>query len=79
MQRLRQDLLDVASIEAGRLAIEPEPQEVAALAREALEAAGELSREKSLTLTMEVPADTPPSSPTASGSSRCCSTSSATP
>ncbi|HEX8362850.1 MAG TPA: ATP-binding protein [Longimicrobium sp.] len=36
-QRLRQDLLDVASIEAGRLAVEPEPHDPGVLLTEALE------------------------------------------
>jgi signal transduction histidine kinase len=50
MQRLRQDLLDVASIEAGRLAIEWDSWEPGALAHEALEAFSGLAGEKGLRL-----------------------------
>jgi PAS domain S-box-containing protein len=50
MQRLRQDLLDVASIEAGRLAIEWDRWDPAGLANEALESFSALAAEKGVTL-----------------------------
>jgi PAS domain S-box-containing protein len=59
MQRLRQDLLDVASIEAGRLAIEWDEWGPAGLAAEALEAFGGLAAEKELRLEGDVADDLP--------------------
>jgi PAS domain S-box-containing protein len=54
MQRLRQDLLDVASIEAGRLAIEWDRWDPAGLAHEALESFAALAAEKGVALAGEV-------------------------
>jgi signal transduction histidine kinase len=53
MQRLRQDLLDVASIEAGRLAVEPEPQQPLELLEATLEHFRALAAERSLELACE--------------------------
>jgi sigma-B regulation protein RsbU (phosphoserine phosphatase) len=50
MQRLRQDLLDVAMIEAGRLSMEPKPLEPAELIRVTHDRYGALAAEKSLDL-----------------------------
>lgn len=55
MQRLRQDLLDVASIEAGRLSIEWDRWAPGVLAAEAVEAAAPLAAEKGVALDAEVP------------------------
>ncbi|HEX2204078.1 MAG TPA: PAS domain S-box protein [Longimicrobium sp.] len=54
MQRLRQDLLDVASIESGRLGIEWDRWDPAGVAREALEAFAPLAAEKGVALEDEV-------------------------
>jgi signal transduction histidine kinase len=54
MQRLRQDLLDVASIEAGRLSIEAVPIEVESLVEEALDVHRELAHEKQIRLEADV-------------------------
>ncbi|HEX8693492.1 MAG TPA: PAS domain S-box protein [Longimicrobium sp.] len=59
MQRLRQDLLDVASIEAGRLAIEWDRWDPGALARESLEAFAPLAAEKRLQLASDIPPGLP--------------------
>ena len=60
MHRLRQDLLDVASLEAGRLAVEPAPEDVLTLARETLDVLREIAAEKALRLVCEVAPGTPP-------------------
>ena len=54
MQRLRQDLLDVASIEQGRLSVEWDVWHPDAVAAEALEAFAPLAAEKGLELASEV-------------------------
>ena len=59
MQRLRQDLLDVASIEGGRLAIEWDEWEPAGLAAEALESFAGIAGEKGLRLEGDVAGDLP--------------------
>jgi phosphoserine phosphatase RsbU/P len=59
MNRLRQDLLDIASIEAGHLSIEPRPQEVRALLEAAVNAMRDRTEEKSIELEIEVPDVTP--------------------
>lgn len=59
MQRLRQDLLDVASIESGRLAIEWDAWDPGGLAAEALESFAALAAEKGLRLEGDVPPDLP--------------------
>lgn len=50
MNRMVQDLLDVAKLETGRLAIEVENTDVATLVEEATETLGPLAEEKGLTL-----------------------------
>jgi PAS domain S-box-containing protein len=60
MQRLRQDLLDVASIETGRLAIEWDEWNPAGLAAEALESFAGLAAEKGLRLDGDVAEGLPP-------------------
>jgi signal transduction histidine kinase len=50
MDRLRQDLLDVAAIEAGRLSFEPAPMDVAAVVDEAVAALAEVAAEKGVSL-----------------------------
>jgi signal transduction histidine kinase len=57
--RLISDLLDVARIQAGGLAVEPVPVEAAALVQEALEAATPLANGKKLTLQPEMPEHLP--------------------
>ncbi|HEX8454764.1 MAG TPA: hybrid sensor histidine kinase/response regulator [Longimicrobium sp.] len=52
MQRLRQDLLDVASIEAGRLSVEPEPHDPATLLAEAAELFGPVAAEHGIELVL---------------------------
>src|SRR5205085_6473822 len=60
MQRLRQDLLDVASIETGRLAIEWDEWDAAALAGEALESFAALAAEQEIRLEWELADGLPP-------------------
>jgi signal transduction histidine kinase len=57
--RLINDLLDVARIQAGGLAVEPVPVETASLVQEAMEAATPLATEKKLTIEREVPENLP--------------------
>lgn len=52
MQRLRQDLLDVASIEAGRLSVEPEAHDPLALLAEAQEMFGPVAAEQRVELVL---------------------------
>jgi phosphoserine phosphatase RsbU/P len=59
MQRLRQDLLDAVSIEAGRLSMHLEPQPVPEILAQAIEAVYELCQEKRLSLTAEAHDDLP--------------------
>jgi signal transduction histidine kinase len=54
MNRLIQDLLDVAKFEAGRLAIDARPIEAASVAREAYDLLVPLATEKSIRLDLEV-------------------------
>ncbi len=60
MQRLRQDLLDVTSLEAGGLSVEAHPREAAALLEEAWEQAAPLAAEKPLRLELRPGEDLPP-------------------
>jgi signal transduction histidine kinase len=60
MLRLVQDLLDTASIEAGRLAIEPAPQAAEALVASALDLLRPIAARKSVLLRFRVPDKTPP-------------------
>jgi signal transduction histidine kinase len=55
MNRLVNDLLDVASIHAGNLAVVPEQVEVAKLLRETVEALGPVAAAKGVTLNTELP------------------------
>ncbi|HEU4456092.1 MAG TPA: ATP-binding protein [Longimicrobium sp.] len=55
MQRLRQDLLDVATIEAGRFSVDPVPDDLAALLADAAERFAPLAAEKGLALDVECP------------------------
>ena len=57
MNRLIQDLLDVARIEGGRLAMNCRCEDVLALAREAVDAFRPIAEEKSLVLDCQVPED----------------------
>jgi signal transduction histidine kinase len=59
MNRLIADLLDAASVQAGRLSVAPTPQSPAAMLREVAEAFGPAAREKGLSLEVEVEADVP--------------------
>ncbi|HKP74684.1 MAG TPA: ATP-binding protein [Longimicrobiaceae bacterium] len=54
MDRLRQDLLDVAAIEAGRLSVEPVPTDVGEVLRDAVEALSALASQKGAALSAEV-------------------------
>jgi signal transduction histidine kinase len=58
--RLIQDLLEVARMEAGHLTVEPDTVETAPLVREVLELHRALAEEKRLKLDDEVPDDLPP-------------------
>jgi len=59
MNRLIQDLLDTARIEAGKLSVERRRVEVAPLVRETIEAMQSLAASKSLQLTSHLPHDLP--------------------
>ena len=59
MDRLRQDLLDVAAIEAGRLSAEPAPLSLAEVVEEVLEGLAALAAEKGLTVERAVPPSLP--------------------
>lgn len=59
MNRLIQDLLDVASIEAGRLAVDRQLQPVAPVLREACEMVRARAEEKGLELECDLPGDLP--------------------
>ncbi|HEX6041148.1 PAS domain S-box protein [Longimicrobium sp.] len=59
MQRLRQDLLDVASIEQGQLSVEWDSWHPGAVVSEAVEAFAPLAGEKGLELVAEVEPDVP--------------------
>jgi signal transduction histidine kinase len=59
MHRLRQDLLDAASIEAGRLSIQPRPLDPGEAAREAAGALEELVAARSLRFRLELPESLP--------------------
>jgi signal transduction histidine kinase len=56
MNRLIRDLLDFASIQAGRLSVSVRPQDVAAMVAEVLEVTEPLAAAKSQRLVSEVPA-----------------------
>ncbi|WP_395853761.1 PAS domain S-box protein [Cystobacter fuscus] len=58
--RLIQDLLDVARMEAGRLTVDRVPEQTAPLVKEAAELHRALAEEKSIQLTIAVPEDVPP-------------------
>jgi len=58
--RLISDLLDVARIQAGGLAVEPVPGDAASLVQEAFEAAAPMAAGKKLTIEREVPENLPP-------------------
>jgi signal transduction histidine kinase len=60
MERLRQDLLDVAAIEAGRLSVEPVALDVGEVIGGAAAALGELAAEKGVSIVPCVPAGLPP-------------------
>ncbi|WP_375772554.1 PAS domain S-box protein [Archangium gephyra] len=57
--RLIQDLLDVARMEAGRLSVDRGPERTAPLVKEAAELHRSLAEEKSIQLTATVPEDAP--------------------
>jgi signal transduction histidine kinase len=57
MDRLISDLLDIASIDAGRLAVEPQPQSAASLLQEASELFQLLAAERSIRMSLDVPSD----------------------
>lgn len=59
VQRLRQDLLDAAGLEAGALAMRFAPVDAAELVEEALERIAPLAAEKAITVTSDVPEDLP--------------------
>jgi PAS domain S-box-containing protein len=59
MNRLIGDLLDSASVDAGKLVVEPEPTAVAPLVEEALDAMRPLAATKALVLESDVPEDVP--------------------
>jgi signal transduction histidine kinase len=59
MKRMIQDLLDLSSIQAGRLAIDPRPLDAKQLAEEAVETFGSEASDKGLTLALELEGDLP--------------------
>jgi PAS domain S-box-containing protein len=60
MNRMIQDLLDVARIEAGRLAMEERREDPASLLRESCEAAQRLAESEAITVSSEAEPDLPP-------------------
>lgn len=60
MHRLMQDLLDVASIEAGRLSVEPAPQDVATLAQSVVPMFAATAESRQIAIETDVPHDMPP-------------------
>lgn len=60
MDRLRQDLLDVAAIEAGRLSFEPDEVAVEEVVRDVSEAVSETAAEKGLALQIAIAPQLPP-------------------
>jgi PAS domain S-box-containing protein len=60
MNRMIHDLLDVARIEAGRLAVEERREDPASLLREACEAAQRMAESEALTVSREAEPDLPP-------------------
>ncbi|HZH03448.1 MAG TPA: histidine kinase dimerization/phospho-acceptor domain-containing protein, partial [Myxococcaceae bacterium] len=60
MNRLIGDLIDVTSIEAGRLAVNPDRQNAAPVAREAAEAFQPLAAAKEVSLELEITQDALP-------------------
>ncbi|HEX2081393.1 MAG TPA: ATP-binding protein [Longimicrobium sp.] len=59
VDRLRQDLLDVAAIEAGRLSIEPMEADLGAVVEEVMGTVAAAAQEKGLRMDASVPADLP--------------------
>ena len=59
MNRLIQDLLDVSGLEAGQLSMQPQPEAVVPMVREACAMYEGAAAEKSVTLDCEVDSDTP--------------------
>jgi len=59
MKRMIRDLLDVSSIQAGRLAIDPRPLDARSLVEEAVEAFAPEATERGLTLRLEVEDELP--------------------
>lgn len=59
MQRLRQDLLDVALLEAGQLSIEPGPSGPASLIEQSLDRYGSVAEERSIQLESRVSPELP--------------------
>ncbi len=53
MSRMTRDLLDASSIEGNRLAIDPKPTRIAAIATDLVEALDETARARSVTLTVQ--------------------------
>nr|WP_276510193.1 ATP-binding protein [Longimicrobium terrae] len=60
MDRLRQDLLDVAAIEAGRLSFEPDEVALEEVVRDVAEAVSETAAEKGLALEIAIPPELAP-------------------
>ncbi|HEX8393315.1 MAG TPA: ATP-binding protein [Longimicrobium sp.] len=60
MDRLRQDLLDVAAIEAGRLSFEPDEVVLAEVVRDVAESVAETASEKGLRMETRIPPELPP-------------------
>ncbi len=59
MHRLIRDLLDVAQIDTGKLAVEPAPVPAAILLREAVDLSAPAAADKGVRLALEVPAECP--------------------
>jgi PAS domain S-box-containing protein len=59
MNRLIQDLLDVKRIEQGRLSVDPRPETMSAVVRDAIDLLRPLAAAQTLTLESEVPDDLP--------------------
>jgi signal transduction histidine kinase len=59
MGRLIHDLVDVASMEAGRLSLAPAQHDAAAVAREAAEALQSIASDRNVAVALEVPAPVP--------------------
>ncbi|GGO86683.1 sodium:solute symporter [Marinobacterium nitratireducens] len=60
LSRLIEEILDLARLESGRMPLNPEPLDLAGLARQSTEAVGHLCRERGVELEVDLPEDGAP-------------------